>query len=163
MKTHLIELFHHKKSWHLPALLLFLSSVQSLSRVRLFATAAHQASLSTTSSWSLRKLMAIESVKPSNHLILCHPFPPAFSLSQPSGSFPRSPFFASGGLSMVASASASILPVNIQDWFPLGLTGWISLQSKGLLRKRAILSYEESVPKDWFFFFFNNWAIGKHF
>ena len=53
------------------------SSVQSLSRVRLFATpatAAHQASLSITNSWSLLKLMSIKSVMPSNHLILCHPF-----------------------------------------------------------------------------------------
>ena len=54
------------------------SSVQSLSRVRLFATrwtAAHQASLSITESWSLLKLMSIASVMPSNHLILCHPLP----------------------------------------------------------------------------------------
>ena len=48
-----------------------------------------------------------------------------------SGSFPRSQFFASGGQSIGASASASVLPMNIQDWFPLGLTGLISLQSKG--------------------------------
>ena len=53
---------------------------------------------------------------------------------------------------MVASASASVLPVNIQDSFSLGLTGWISLQSRGLLRKRAILSHKESIPKDFFFF-----------
>ena len=49
-----------------------------------------------------------------------------------SGSFPMSQFFASGGQSI--GASASVLPMNIQDWFPLGLTGWISLQSKGLSR-----------------------------
>ena len=48
------------------------------------------------------------------------------------GSFPMSHLFASCGQSVEASASASVLPVNIQDWFPLGLTGWISLQSKGL-------------------------------
>ena len=47
-----------------------------------------------------------------------------------SGSFPMSQFFASGGQSVGASASASVLPMNIQDWFPLGWTGWISLQSK---------------------------------
>ena len=60
-----------------------------------------------------------------------------FSLLQSfpaSGSFPRSQFFASGGQSIGASASASILPMDIQDWFPLGWTGWISLQSKGLSR-----------------------------
>ena len=51
-----------------------------------------------------------------------------------SGSFPMSQFFASGGQSIGASVSASILPMNTQDWFPLWLTGWISLQSKGLSR-----------------------------
>ena len=51
-----------------------------------------------------------------------------------SGSFLRSHFFASGGQSIGASASASVLPINIQDWFPLGLTCLISLQSKGLSR-----------------------------
>ena len=50
------------------------------------------------------------------------------------GSFPMSWFFASGGQSIGVSASASVLPMNIQDWFPLGWTGWISLQSKGLSR-----------------------------
>ena len=49
-----------------------------------------------------------------------------------SGSFPMSQLFTSGGQSIGASASASVLPVNIQNWFPLGWTGWISLQSKGL-------------------------------
>ena len=51
-----------------------------------------------------------------------------------SGSFPMSQFFASGGQSIEVSASASVLPMNIQDWFPVGWTGWISLQSKGLSR-----------------------------
>ena len=51
-----------------------------------------------------------------------------------SGSFPMSQLFTSGGQSIAVSASASVLPMNIQDWFPLGLTGWISLPSKGLLR-----------------------------
>ena len=51
-----------------------------------------------------------------------------------SGSFQMSQFFASGGQSIGVSASTSVLPMNIQDWFPLGLTGWISLQSKGLSR-----------------------------
>ena len=51
-----------------------------------------------------------------------------------SGSFPMSQFFASGGQSIGVSTSASVLPVNIQDWSPLGWTGWISLQSKGLSR-----------------------------
>ena len=51
-----------------------------------------------------------------------------------SGSFPMSQFFTSGGQSIRASASASVLPMNIQDWFSLGWTGWISLQSKELSR-----------------------------
>ena len=51
-----------------------------------------------------------------------------------SGSFPMSQFFASGGQTIGASASTSVLPMNVQDWFPLGWTGWISLQSKGLSR-----------------------------
>ena len=51
-----------------------------------------------------------------------------------SGSFPGSQFFISDGQRIGVSASASVLPVNIQDWFPLGLAGWISLQSKGLSR-----------------------------
>ena len=63
------------------------------------------------------------------------PSPTAFNLSQhQSGSFLMSQFFPSGDQSIRASASAWVLPTNIQDWFPLGLTGWISLQSKGLLR-----------------------------
>ena len=53
---------------------------------------------------------------------------------QASGSFLMSQLFTSGGQSIVSSASASVLPMNIQDWFPLGWTGWISLQSKGLSR-----------------------------
>ena len=60
------------------------------------------------------------------------PSPPAFNLSQHQGLFSR--FFASGGQSIGASASASVLPMNIQDWFPLGSTGLISLLSKGLSR-----------------------------
>ena len=65
---------------------------------------------------------------PSNHLVLYHPL----LLLPSTGSFPISQCFASGSQSI--GASASVLPINIQDWFPLGLTGWISLQSKGLLR-----------------------------
>ena len=65
---------------------------------------------------------------------LSSPTPLAFNLSQPSGSFLMSQFSASGGQSIGVSASVSVLPMNIQDWFPLGCTGLISLQSKGLLR-----------------------------
>ena len=85
-------------------------------------------------SQSLLKLMSIESVMPSNHLIFCVPFSSHLQSFPASGSFPMSQFFASGGQSTGVSASASVLPMNIQDWLPLGLTGWISLQSKGLSR-----------------------------
>ena len=108
------------------------SSVQSLSRVQLFVTpwtAAHQASLPIANSQSFLKLMSSELVMPSNHLILCHPL-----LLPSSGSFQMSQFFASGSQSIGVSASTSVLPMNIQDWFPLGWTGWISLLSKGLSR-----------------------------
>ena len=62
------------------------------------------------------------------------PFSSGFQSFPASGSFPMSQFFASAGQSIGTSASASVLPMNIQDWFPLGWTGWISLQSKGLSR-----------------------------
>ena len=117
--------------------LLLLGSVQSLSCVWLFVTpwtAAHQASLSITNSRSPPKLMSIESVMPSNHLILCHPLSSCPQSFPAPGAFQMSQFFASDLKSIGVSASASILPMTIQDWFPLGWTGWISLQSKGLSR-----------------------------
>ena len=89
------------------------------------------ASLSITNSWSLLKLMSIESVMPSNHLIL---FSSCLQSFPASGSSEMSQFFASGCESIGVSASASVLPVNIQDWSPLGWTGWISLLSQGLSR-----------------------------
>ena len=95
-------------------------------------TAAPQASLSITKSWSLPKLMSIESVMPSNRLILCRPFLLLPTIPLGSGSFPMSQLFESGGQSIGVSASASVLPMNNQDWSPLGWSGWISLQSKGL-------------------------------
>ena len=111
--------------------------VQSLSHVQLFVTpqaAAHQASLSFTISQNLLKLISIESVMPSNHLILCRPrlllpsiFPIIRVFSNESALHMRRSKFG-------ASASVSVLPVNIEGWFPLGLTGLISLQSKGLSR-----------------------------
>ena len=113
------------------------SSVQSLSHVWPFATpwtAAHQASLSITNSQSLLRLTSIVSVMPSSHLILCHPLLLLPSIFPSSGSFPMSQFFASGGQGIGVTASASVLPKNIQNWFLLGLAGWISLQSKGHIR-----------------------------
>ena len=70
----------------------------------------------------------------SNHLILCHPLLLLSSSFPASGSFPMSWLFASGHQSIGTSALALVLPVNIQDWFPLGLTSLISLLSKGLSR-----------------------------
>ena len=107
-------------------------SVQLLSRVQLFATpwnAACQASLSITNSQSSFKLTSIESVIPSNHLILCHPLLLLPSIFPSIRAFPVSQFFTSGGQSIGVSTSASVLPMNIQNWFYLGYTGWISLQS----------------------------------
>ena len=112
---------------------MWLSSVQSLSHVRLFATpwtAVRQASLSITNSRSLLKLMSIESVTPASYLILCPlllpPVPPSIRVfSYESTLRMRWPKY---------SASVSVLPMNTQDWSPLGWTGWISLQSKGLSR-----------------------------
>ena len=99
--------------------------VQSFSCVGLSATpwtAAHQASLSFTVSWSLLKLMSIESGMPSNHLILCGPLLLLPSIFPASGPFPVSWLFTSGGWTVGASATASVLPVSIQDWFPFRLT-----------------------------------------
>ena len=108
--------------------------IQLLSRVQLFATpwtAAHQASLSFTIFQSLLNFMFTESVMPSNHLSSVVPFSFCLQSFPASGSFLMSWLFASGGQS---SSSITILLINIQDWFPLGWTGWISLQSKGLSR-----------------------------
>ena len=105
--------------------------VWSLSHVWLSVTPwtiAQQASLSFTLSWSLLKLTATEPGMLSSHLILCHSSPFALNLS------PVSQLFALNGQSIGASASASVLPMTIQGWFPLGLTGLISLQSKGFSR-----------------------------
>ena len=115
-------------------------------------TAASQASLSIANSWSLLKLMSIKSVMPSNHLILCRPlqcFPASFPVIQ---------FFASGGQSTGASASASVLGMNIQDWFPLGWTGWISLQSKGLSRVFSFFGAHSSL---WFNSHVHTWLLEK--
>ena len=97
------------------------SSVQSLSRVWLFATpwiAARQASLSITISQSSLRLTSIESVMPSSHLILCRPLLLLPQSLPASGSLPMNQLFAWGGQSIGVSASASVLPVNTQDWSP---------------------------------------------
>ena len=112
-------------------------SVQLLSHVRLFGIpwiAARQASLSITNSQSSLKLTFIESVMPSSHLIFCRPLlllspipPSIWVFSNESTLHMRWPKYWS-------FSSASVLPMNTQDWSPLRWTGWISLQSKGLSR-----------------------------
>ena len=102
----------------LQALYLKWSSVQSLSSVQLIATpwiAVRQASQSNTNSQSLLKLMSIELMLPSNHLILCSPLLLLLSIFPSIRVFLRSQFFASGDQSIAVSASASGLPMNIQD------------------------------------------------
>ena len=92
--------------------------IQSLSRVRLFATpwtAARQSSLALTNSQSLLKLMSIESVMPSNHLILCCPLLLLPSMFSTSGSFQMSQLFASGGQNIGVSALTSVFLMNTQD------------------------------------------------
>ena len=114
-----------------------ISSVQSLSHVQLFTTpwiVTRQAFLSFTISQDLLELMSIESVMQSNQLVLCHPLLLLVQSFPESGSFQMSQFCTSGGQSIGVSASASVLPMNIQEWFPVGWTGWISFQSKGLSR-----------------------------
>ena len=81
-----------------------------------------------------------------------------------SGSFPISQFFASGGQSIGVSPSASVLPMNIQDWFPVGLTGWISLLSKGLSR----VFFNTTIQKHQFFcaffivqLYIHSWLLEK--
>ena len=115
------------------------SSVQLLSCVQLFETpwtVALQASLSITNSWSLLKLMSIKSVMPSNHLIFCHLlllpsiFPSIRVFSNESVLCIRWPMYWGFSFSI-------ILSINIQDLFPLGWTGWISLQSKGLSKESS--------------------------
>ena len=135
------------------------NSVQSLSSVWLFATpwtAACQAFLSIANSQNLLKLMSIESVMPSNHLILYHPvllpsiFPSIRVFSSVSALPIRWPEYWS-------SVSASILPVSIQGWFPFGLTGLISLLFKGLSRiissitvwKHQFFSTQPSLWSNW--------------
>ena len=95
-------------------------------------TAACQAFLSFTISWSLLKLTSIELVMPSNHLIFCCPLLLLLSIFLSMRVFSSESALCISGQSIGSSASASVLPKNIQGWFPLGWTGLISLLSKGL-------------------------------
>ena len=83
-----------------------------------------------------------DAIQPSHPLL--SPSPPALNLSA-SGSFQMSQLFASGGQSIGVSASTSVLPMNTQDWSPLGWTGWISLQSKGLLNSVDVFNNSKTM------------------
>ena len=110
------------------------SSLQSCQILCDPCTAARQAFLSIINSQSAPKLMSVESMMPSNHLILCVPFSSCPQSFPALGSFQMSQCFTSGGQSIGVSASTSVPPMNTQDWSPLEWTDWISLQSRGLSR-----------------------------
>ena len=128
------------------------ASVQLLNHVWLFVTpwtAACQTSLSITNSWSLLILMSIELVMPAiqpSHPLMS-PSPPAFNLSQHQGLFQwvSSSHWVAKVLEFQLQHQS--LQMNIQDWFPLGLTGWISLQSKGLSRVSHGIAYKWNLKK----------------
>ena len=109
-------------------------------------TAACQVSLRITNSQSLFKLMSLESVMPSSHLILCHSLLP-LSIFTSIRVYQMSQLFTSGGQSIGVSPSALVLPMNVQDRFPLEWTGWISLQS---MRRSRVFS-NTTVQKHQFF------------
>ena len=101
-----------------------------------------------TNSRSPPKPMSIESVMPSNHLSTSViPFSSCPQSFPASGSFQMSQLFTSGGQSTGVSASTSVLPINTQDWSPLGWTSWISLQSKKFSRVFS----NTTIQKHWFF------------
>ena len=126
------------------------NSVQFLSWVWLFVipwTAACQTSLSITNSWSCSNSCPLSWWCYPTISSSVIPLSSCLQSFEASGSFPRSQFFASGGQSIGVSASASVFPMNIQDWSPLGLIGLISSQSKGLARVFS----NTTVPKHKFF------------
>ena len=122
---------------HKSFLFLQFSSIQSLSRVQLFVTpwtAAHQTSLYITNSQSLPNLMSIESVMPSNYLILCRPLRLLPSIFPSIRVFPNESALCIRLPKYWSFSFSSVLPMNTQDWFSVGSTSWISLQSKELSR-----------------------------
>ena len=142
------------------------SSVQLLSCVQLFVTpwtAAWQASLSITNSWSLLKLMSIELVIPSNHLIICHPL-----LLLPS-IFPRIRVFYNESVLYIQRPKYCSFTISIQSfqWFPLELTDWIFLQSKGLSRVFSKTTFQKhqffgAQLSLWSNFHIHTWLLKNH-
>ena len=107
-----------------------------------------------------------DAIQPSHPL--SSPSPPAFNLSEHQGLFQRgsSSNEASGGQSIGVSASALVLPMNIQDWFPLGLTGWVSLQSKGSSRVFSSTTFQKhqflgTQPSLWSNSHIHTWLLEK--
>ena len=141
--------------------------VQSLSHVQLLATpwtAICQASLSFTISWSLLKLMSIESVMSSNHFILSRPLLFLPSIFPSIRVFSNELILCSRCQSI--GTSASVLPMNIQDWFPLELTGLISLQSRRLSRvffNTTVQKHQffSTQPSLWSNFHIHTWLLEK--
>ena len=127
-----------------------ISSVQSLSLVWLFVTSwtvAHQASCPSPTPGDCSNSCALSQWCHPTISSSAVPFSSSLQSFPGSGSLPRNLWFSSGGQSTRVSASASVLSMNIKGWFPLGLTGWISLQSKGLSRVFS----NTTVPKHQFF------------
>ena len=108
-------------------------------------TAALQASLSFTISGSLLKLKSIDLVMPSNHLIVCCPLLLLPSVFPSIRVFPMSWLFVSGGQRIGVLASASVLPMNIQDWFPLGLTDWSTCNPRDSQQSSPAPQYESII------------------
>ena len=141
------------------------AALQWLLCVWLFSTqwtAAHQASLSFTISQSVLKLMSIESVMLSRHLIFYCP------LLLPPSILPSIKVFSneSGGQSIGVAASVSVLPMNIQSWFPLGLSGLISLLCKGFSRVFSSTTvwkhhFFSAQPSLWFNSHIHTWLLEK--
>ena len=137
--------------------------------VQLFATswsAACQSSLSITGSeFAQTHVHWVSDAIQLSHPLL-PPFPLAFNFSQFMDLFPLSQLFASSGQSIGASASASVLPMNIQDWFPLGWTGLISLLSKGLSRVSSTVvqkcQFFQAQPSLWSNSHIHAWLLENH-
>ena len=120
-----------------------------------------RASLSITNSWSSLRIMSIESVMPSNHLILCRSLLLPPSIFPSTRVFSNELVFAPGGQSIGVSASASVLPINIQDWFPLGWTGWISLSPRDSQESSSTPQFK-SINSSAFSFFISPTLISIH-
>ena len=128
--------------------------------------AAGQASLSITFSRSSLKLTSIRSVMPSSHLILWHPLILLLLIFPSIWDFSMSRVFASDDQNTGASASASVLPVNIQGWSPLRLTGLISLLSKGLsgvFSSTTVWRHQffGILPPLWYSSYNHSWPLGR--